>query len=88
MIKSCGYRTKNVDGKFEVTYKLDSWLREVFGLKTEFTFTTDSVEMKTNKYLSDRCGLIYNWFDEGGNLVTDTKTLEFISETINQCKKF
>lgn len=88
MIKSCGYRTKNLDGKFEVTYKLDSWLREVFGLKTEFTFTTDSVEMKTNKYLSDRCGMIYNWFDESGNLVTDTKTLELISETINQCKKF
>lgn len=87
MFKSCGYCTRNVNGKFEVHYQLDSWLKEVFGLKTKFTFTTNSVEIKTNNYLSDRCGLLYNWFNESGKLVTDIKTLEFISETINQCKK-
>jgi len=82
-----GYCTKNEKGLFEVSYTIDSFWRKLLGLKTKFVFTTNSTELKYSVYLSDNCGLYYEWFDEKGDEVTEVKTLTLISDVINNLKE-
>lgn len=38
-LTQCRYCTKNEKGLFEVSYTIDSFWRELLGLKTKFVFT-------------------------------------------------
>ena len=86
-MKSLGYKTHNEQGNFEVNWTLEPTLfSKLFKHPSEFSYWTTSEELKNEPYKSSQAGLYYDWFDEEGNRVVCDKTLDKISQVINDFK--
>lgn len=77
-MKSRGYCTSNKDGVFEFNYTLEEGLfSKLFKLKREFSYTcADLNKDNFRDYLYSYD--VFDWYDEDGNKVRNTKKLSWL----------